>query len=58
MEATHDVLVVGAGCAGMRAAIEAYDRKAAELAQMFRDNFEQKFAAEVSVEITAAGPAA
>ena len=25
MEATHDVLVVGAGCAGMRAAIEAYD---------------------------------
>jgi succinate dehydrogenase / fumarate reductase flavoprotein subunit len=25
VEATHDVLVVGAGCAGMRAAIEAYD---------------------------------
>ena len=25
MDATHDVLVVGAGCAGMRAAIEAYD---------------------------------
>ncbi len=25
MEATHDVLVVGAGCAGMRAAIEAFD---------------------------------
>ena len=25
MEASHDVLVVGAGCAGMRAAIEAYD---------------------------------
>ena len=25
MEAKHDVLVVGAGCAGMRAAIEAYD---------------------------------
>ena len=25
MNATHDVLVVGAGCAGMRAAIEAYD---------------------------------
>ena len=25
MEATHDVLVVGAGLAGMRAAIEAYD---------------------------------
>jgi succinate dehydrogenase / fumarate reductase flavoprotein subunit len=28
MEATHDVLVVGAGCAGMRAAIEAHDRGA------------------------------
>ncbi|HEX6762262.1 MAG TPA: FAD-binding protein [Gaiellaceae bacterium] len=25
MEATHDVLVVGAGCSGMRAAIEAHD---------------------------------
>ncbi|HEX7083602.1 MAG TPA: FAD-binding protein, partial [Gaiellaceae bacterium] len=25
MEGTHDVLVVGAGCAGMRAAIEAHD---------------------------------
>jgi succinate dehydrogenase / fumarate reductase flavoprotein subunit len=25
VDATHDVLVVGAGCAGMRAAIEAYD---------------------------------
>ncbi len=25
MEATHDVLIVGAGCAGMRAAIEAHD---------------------------------
>ena len=25
MDATHDVLVVGAGCAGMRAAIEAFD---------------------------------
>ncbi|MFL5927505.1 MAG: FAD-binding protein, partial [Gaiellaceae bacterium] len=25
MESTHDVLVVGAGCAGMRAAIEAHD---------------------------------
>ncbi|HSI96908.1 MAG TPA: FAD-binding protein [Gaiellaceae bacterium] len=25
MEATHDVVVVGAGCAGMRAAIEAFD---------------------------------
>ncbi len=28
MEVTHDVLVVGAGCAGMRAAIEAHDRGA------------------------------
>jgi len=28
MEAMHDVLVVGAGCAGMRAAIEAHDRGA------------------------------
>jgi succinate dehydrogenase / fumarate reductase, flavoprotein subunit len=28
VEATHDVLVVGAGCAGMRAAIEAFDRGA------------------------------
>src|SRR5918911_1173433 len=25
MEAKHDVLVIGAGCAGMRAAIEAHD---------------------------------
>ncbi|MGH3017000.1 MAG: FAD-binding protein, partial [Gaiellaceae bacterium] len=25
MDATHDVLVVGGGCAGMRAAIEAFD---------------------------------
>ncbi|MDX6510699.1 MAG: succinate dehydrogenase / fumarate reductase, flavoprotein subunit, partial [Gaiellaceae bacterium] len=25
VEAKHDVLVVGAGCAGMRAAIEAHD---------------------------------
>ena len=25
MEASHDVLVIGAGCAGMRAAIEAFD---------------------------------
>src|SRR5437868_14960007 len=25
MEARHDVLIVGAGCAGMRAAIEAFD---------------------------------
>jgi phosphoenolpyruvate carboxykinase (ATP) len=37
---------------------EAYDRKAAALAQMFRDNFEQKFAGEVPAEITAAGPGA
>jgi succinate dehydrogenase / fumarate reductase flavoprotein subunit len=28
MEARHDVLVVGAGCAGMRAAIEAFDSHA------------------------------
>ena len=28
MEAKHDVLVVGAGCAGMRAAIEAFDEGA------------------------------
>jgi succinate dehydrogenase / fumarate reductase flavoprotein subunit len=28
VEATHDVLVVGAGCAGMRAAIEAFDQGA------------------------------
>ena len=28
MEAQHDVLVVGAGCAGMRAAIEAHDQGA------------------------------
>jgi succinate dehydrogenase flavoprotein subunit len=28
VEATHDVLVVGAGCAGMRAAIEAHDEGA------------------------------
>jgi succinate dehydrogenase flavoprotein subunit len=28
VEATHDVLVVGAGCAGMRAAIEAFDEGA------------------------------
>jgi succinate dehydrogenase / fumarate reductase flavoprotein subunit len=28
VEATHDVLVVGAGCAGMRAAIEAHDQGA------------------------------
>ena len=28
MEAKHDVLIVGAGCAGMRAAIEAHDEGA------------------------------
>ena len=28
MEQTHDVLVIGAGCAGMRAAIEAFDKGA------------------------------
>jgi len=35
---------------------EAYDRKARELARMFRDNFEKKFAAEAPAEVTAAGP--
>ena len=34
---------------------EAYDRKARELAQMFRDNFGQ-FAADVGASVTAAGP--
>jgi phosphoenolpyruvate carboxykinase (ATP) len=34
---------------------EQYDRKARELAQMFRDNFEQ-FADEAGAEVTAAGP--
>jgi phosphoenolpyruvate carboxykinase (ATP) len=34
---------------------EAYDRKARELAQMFRDNFEQ-FAAAAGADVTAAGP--
>jgi phosphoenolpyruvate carboxykinase (ATP) len=34
----------------------AYDRKARELAQMFRENFERKFAAEAAPEIAAAGP--
>src|SRR3982750_180037 len=28
MESKHDVLVIGAGCAGMRAAIEAFDQGA------------------------------
>ncbi|MDP8911150.1 MAG: phosphoenolpyruvate carboxykinase (ATP) [Actinomycetota bacterium] len=35
---------------------DAYDRKARELARMFRDNFERRFAAEAGAEITAAGP--
>jgi len=35
---------------------EAYDRKARELARMFRDNFEKKFADEAAPEVTAAGP--
>jgi len=34
---------------------EAYDRKARELARMFRDNFEQ-FADEAGPEVVAAGP--
>ena len=29
---------------------EAYDRKARELARMFRDNFEKKFAADAPAE--------
>ena len=98
MDAKHDVLVIGAGCAGMRAAIEAhdagadvaivsklhptrshsgaaeggsnaalgtasedepephadaYDRKARELAAMFRDNF-GKFGADEN--LVQAGP--
>ena len=35
---------------------EAYDRKARDLAQMFHDNFEKKFAADAPAEVTAAGP--
>ena len=34
---------------------EAYDRKARELAQMFRDNFEQ-FVADAGADVAAAGP--
>jgi phosphoenolpyruvate carboxykinase (ATP) len=34
---------------------EAYDRKARDLARMFRDNFEQ-FADEAGEAVTAAGP--
>jgi phosphoenolpyruvate carboxykinase (ATP) len=37
---------------------EAYDRKARELAGMFRRNFEEKFAAEAGEDVTAAGPQA
>jgi phosphoenolpyruvate carboxykinase (ATP) len=37
---------------------EAYDRKARELAAMFRENFDRKFAAEAGDEVTAAGPQA
>ena len=36
---------------------DAYDRKARELARMFRDNFEKKFAADAPAGVTAAGPA-
>ena len=35
---------------------EAYDRKARELARLFRDNFDKRFAAEAGPEIAAAGP--
>jgi phosphoenolpyruvate carboxykinase (ATP) len=34
----------------------AYDAKAAELARMFRDNFETKFAADVDAGVAAGGP--
>jgi phosphoenolpyruvate carboxykinase (ATP) len=37
---------------------DAYDRKARELADMFRQNFDQKFAADAGSEIAAAGPSA
>jgi phosphoenolpyruvate carboxykinase (ATP) len=37
---------------------EAYDRKARELAAMFRQNFEEKFAAEAGEDVAAAGPKA
>ena len=36
----------------------AYDRKAQELAAMFRENFEAKFAADVDPAVAAAGPRA
>ena len=35
---------------------ETYDRKARELARMFRDNFEQKFAGSAGPAVAAAGP--
>jgi phosphoenolpyruvate carboxykinase (ATP) len=35
---------------------DGYDLKAAELAAMFRENFEGRFAADVDAEIAAAGP--
>jgi phosphoenolpyruvate carboxykinase (ATP) len=35
---------------------EKYDRKARELARMFRDNFEKRFAADAGAHIVAAGP--
>jgi phosphoenolpyruvate carboxykinase (ATP) len=37
---------------------EAYDRKAAELARMFRENFEKRFAGTVGEDVAAAGPRA
>jgi phosphoenolpyruvate carboxykinase (ATP) len=36
---------------------EAYDRKARELAKMFRENFDEKFAGTVEPPVAAAGPA-
>ena len=38
--------------------LEAYDTKAQELAAMFRENFEGKFASEVDPAVAAAGPPA
>jgi phosphoenolpyruvate carboxykinase (ATP) len=37
---------------------EAYDSKAAELARMFRENFDRNFAAEAGLGVAAAGPRA
>ena len=34
----------------------AYDAKAAELAAMFRENFERRFASDVEPAVAAAGP--